>query len=95
MAKDYKQLYIDMLIQYDEDLCSKCKHYLPLPCDVDDNIENCSVGIEGDASWREGKLIYEHWSCQDMDWGDCPFLENTPCHGCCDDGMGHFELNED
>lgn len=64
--------------------CIYCKHYQT--CDG----EECSEYISGRGCADEkGNYVDWKWSCEDFTYGDCPKLENTPCHNC--GTYDHFE----
>ena len=71
------------------DLCEYCKNYKPCPEDP----KTCSDYIEGDECEFKGKQIKFHWSCQDLDFGDCNRLCETPCFGCIKNEWSSFELD--
>lgn len=86
---NYKELYIDMLKEYDDDLCGKCKNNPHVVCD-----KTCPDYVEGRGGTFNGRYVNFAWSCLDFDYGDCPRLENTLCYKCFDNGFDHFELEE-
>ena len=61
--------------------CNYCEY--DLPC-----LEKaCDSYVEGIGVYDEsGKYIDIKWSCMDFNFGECPKLENTPCHNCLDMG---------
>lgn len=85
----YKNLYIDLLKAKDDDICSKCKHQMR--CEG----KQCPEYIEGRGGEMDGKWVDFRWTCEDLDWGDCPMMEDTPCHGCLTGDYGGFELKEE
>lgn len=72
--------------------CLFCKHL-----DISDfanhcSEENCELYEGGVGVIDErGKYHDWHWSCQDSNFGDCPRLENTPCHDCIQNDGKNFE----
>ena len=88
-VEKYKQLDIDLLKAKDDDICGKCTHQRH--CDG----KTCPGYIEGRGGEMDGKWVDFPWTCEDLDWGSCPMMEGTPCHGCFDSGYCGFELKEE
>lgn len=85
----YKALYINLLKAKDDDICGKCTHQRH--CDG----KTCPGYIEGRGGKLDGQWVDFRWTCEDLDWGSCPMMEDTPCHGCFDGGYCRFELKEE
>ena len=85
-AEQWRKLYIDALIEYDDNLCDKCKHDYKTYCN-----ETCKDAFE---------LIFKHdiekrGECRDLEFATCPVMVNTPCHECIlGDAHNAFELDE-
>lgn len=84
-AEQWRKLYIDALIKYDDNLCDKCKHDYKKYCN-----ENCGVAFE---------LLFKnngtHGECRDLDFATCPVMVKMPCHECIfGDVHNAFELDE-
>jgi len=86
----YKQLYIDALKKWDDNICDKCANNPHVVCGKD-----CPGWEEGDEGYLDGKKIKFHWTCEDIDYGACAWLENTPCRDCFDENYKGFVLKED
>lgn len=56
--------------------CELCDNYTPCPG------KSCTSYEDGDRGYLNGREIEFHWTCMDIDYGDCPALEKTPCHEC-------------
>ena len=57
------------------------------PFTIKGNIKGIKNGTKVSLRCREsGKYIDIKWSCMDFNFGECPKLENTPCHNCLDMG---------
>lgn len=87
--RKFRDLYIEVLKKHADDPCAKCKNNPGTTCG-----KNCPSYIEGRGGTINGKYVDCAWSCQDFDWGDCPRLEGTICHGCFNNGFASFELKE-
>ena len=90
-AAKYKALYSDMVKEHAEDPCLACAKKPQITCRGRD----CPGYIEGDHGEIDGKPIECHWSCMDLDWGDCPMMEGSPCKACYNNGFSEFELKEE
>lgn len=92
---DWRQKYIDMIIKYDDNICSKCMHDYQKICK---GSKECDGYVEGSEGFIGDKKVRYPWTCLDFDIGDCSVLQDTPCHGCVDENsknyFSHFELNE-
>lgn len=87
---DYKQLYINMLKQYDYNICEKCKNEITCLG------KKCDCYIEGDTIKDKNSKTYKSkWTCEDLDIGECAKMINTPCNGCFDNNFKGFELKEE
>lgn len=58
------------------DSCKLCANYKPCP------ERECPQFVEGNEGEINGHKLEFKWTCMDFDFGDCPALENTPCHDC-------------
>lgn len=87
---DYKKLYIEALKQWNENICDKCANKPDIICGKD-----CPGWEEWDELFLDGEKIKFHWTCEDIDYGDCARLENTACHGCFDENYKGFVLKEE
>lgn len=82
-----KEDYINLLKAcQDIDLCEYCLHHIPCKG------KECPKFIQGVGD-VEGKFPDFQWTCEDINYGDCPMLENTPCQNCFADMDSHFEWN--
>lgn len=87
---DYKALYIEALKKWDDNICEKCQNN-PGVCP-----ENCPHSFEGVYEIPcEGEFLKMNITCEDLAWGDCARLRNTPCHGCLDNNFSGFVLKEE
>ena len=86
----FRGLYIEMVKKHADDICDKCANNPRITCGKD-----CPSYIEGDHGWADGKRVDFHWTCMDLDWGSCPRLEGSVCHGCYDADFANFKLAEE
>ncbi len=74
-----------------EDICEYCKHHalahLASHCLSDGR---CKHYVE-DIVEADGKRHDWQVTCQDLDFGACPLLKNTPCAGCAKGDLKSFE----
>lgn len=84
--KKYKD-YIVSLLKENIDVCSYCVH------DKECKGEKCEYYIEGVGATGENGENYPEfkWKCTDFVFGECPFLENTPCYRCVENDNKGFE----
>ena len=84
--KKYKD-YIVSLLKENVDVCSYCVH------DKECKGEKCEHYMEGKgAIGPNGENYFEFkWKCTDFVFGECPFLENTPCYKCVENDNKGFE----
>ena len=69
-----------------EIICEFCKY--DYKCLGDE----CDQYIDGVGGTDEsGNYCDWEWTCMDFEYGACPKLEDTPCHGCFDNEMCGFE----
>lgn len=68
------------------DICDYCKH------NTECKGKDCPKYISGKGCIDENGKYYDwKWSCKDLNFGECPLLENTPCNGCIGNGSKGFE----
>ena len=85
----YKSLYIEALKEYCPDACEFCAHNHV--CEG----EKCDCFCQGDTAEMDGKTVKFKWTCEDLNWGDCPKLDKTPCFECIKNNYSGFELKEE
>lgn len=84
----FKELYISTLKKMDDELCEKCA--FNHKCDG----EKCPFYEAGRGGWINDQYVDWEWSCQDLNYGECAVLKNTPCNGCFDNDFAGFKLKE-
>lgn len=88
LAKRFEALLRDFkeVILHPDNTCVYCKNYQPCKG------EECESYIKGrGVKDLKGYMFDWQWSCEDFDFGECPKLENTPCHNCIKNNMQGFE----
>lgn len=97
VSVEFPKEFIDYLyaffVRNKEDTCKYCKH--EITCNKEDCEKFESYGNKATAIYPDGTEIeQEHdceFTCMDLNFGDCPMLENTPCHDCILFKCQHFE----
>lgn len=73
------------IIKQVDDVCNLCRHNQPcMGKDCPEYFKGKDVPDENGV--KDPTLI---WTCEDLIFGTCPLLENTPCNGC--DFENHWE----
>ena len=92
--KFYDYLY-KFWVRNTEDLCSYCSNYIECKEEECSKYEN--FGGAGFILDSEGEQISTEFSydttCCDLDYGDCPMMENSPCKDCFENDMRGFIWN--
>lgn len=82
----------DFWLNNAEDICSYCRYNKPCKageCEKFIDFETDELEDEKGNKYKYSKSL----TCLDLNFGDCPLLENTPCHDC--DFKDTFKLKDE
>lgn len=73
--------------------CEHCVYNKEVQC-LEKQCPDYTEGV-GVVDANDPSKVYPDfpWSCLDFDYGDCPHMDNTPCHGCIDNNTCNFRLD--
>ena len=96
MTKEFTNYLFDFWKYNYQGICDYCLNKIECKGEDCPNYENYGnkgffVCTDGTQS-SEQEFSYD-MTCEDINYGDCPMLENTPCHGCIENNMIGFSWN--
>lgn len=96
ISKEFTDYLFKFWLHNYASLCEHCKNYIlcdTSTCPKFESYEDCETFILNPDGSKSPLTGFNDLSCTDINFGECPMLEDTPCNGCIENEVKGFEFN--
>lgn len=97
MREEFNNYLYKFWLEHYSDICKYCKNKIECKeekCPKYENYGNKGYFVHPDGTQSEEQIFTYDTTCMDLDYGDCPLMEDSPCHNCFENSNSNFVWNE-